>query len=241
MSSGGQSGATPPAVPAALSAPSAIRFNAADGSLRSAEWRVWTVKNAADVYAAARLIGGEIKVSLHQSGNWQHGFTADGKAQGSLPPGQSRHFTRWSRPAEITPGWTRAVRVIIPDATLQARPTPSDPKKPVTDLLTAHGGNATIAEIWLESASNQAPPPLKGSQLVGRLSLPGGGTVWVVGQRATLPSDPYQNFSQEVADARAAAVKLDPAWAGNPPMSICLHDPNSQDPELILWELAVNP
>src|SRR5713226_7077109 len=160
VSSGSQPGATPPAVPAALPPDSTVRFNVTDGSCRSAEWRVWTAKNADDVYAAARLTAGEIKISLHQSGSWQHGFTADGKAKDSLSPGQSRHFTIWQRPTEITPGWTRAVQIIIPDAALQARPSPGAPNKPVTDLLATHDGDTTIAEIWLESAANQTPLPL---------------------------------------------------------------------------------
>jgi hypothetical protein len=117
------SSGNPPAVPAALPPDSAVRFNVMDGSRRSAEWRAWTVKNADDVYVAARILGGEIKVSLHQTGSWSHGFTAEGKAKDALPPGQSRHFTIWQKPAEIVPGWTRAVQIIIPDSALQTRPS----------------------------------------------------------------------------------------------------------------------
>jgi hypothetical protein len=225
--------------PAAFRPGGTIRFNASDGARRSADWRVWTSPNADDVYAAARLTAGEIKVSLHQSRSWQHGFTADGKATASLSPGQSRHFTIWQRPAEIVPGWTRAVQIIIPDAALQARPSPSTPKKPVIDILTTHSGDTTIAEIWLESAANLTPPPLAGSQLAGRLSQPSGGTVWIVGWRTTLPWDPYQRFSQMVDSARSEAIRLDPNWTGNPPLSICLHNPASQNGDLILCELAV--
>jgi hypothetical protein len=228
--------------PAAIQTGGTIRFNVSDGTRRSADWRVWTSSNADDVYAAARLTAGEIKISLHQSGSWQHGFTAAGKAAASLPPGESRHFTIWQRPAEIVPGWTRAVRIIIPDTALQARPAPGTPKKPVTELLTTQSGDATIvtiAEIWLESAANPSSPPLAGSQLAGRLSQPGGGTVWVVGRRTTLPWDPYERFSQMVDSARSDAIKLDPNWTGNPPLSICLHDPAAQNDDLILCELAV--
>ena len=58
-----------------------IRFNVTDGSRRSADWRVWTVKQANDVYAAARLTAGEIKISLHESGSWQHGFVSDERSK----------------------------------------------------------------------------------------------------------------------------------------------------------------
>lgn len=239
MSSGSEPGATPPAVPVALPPGSAVRFNVTDGSCLSAEWRVWTAKNADDVYAAARLTAGEIKVSLHQLGSWQHGFTAEGQAAASLPPEESRHFTIWQRPAEICPGWTRAVRIIIPDGSLQVIPAPGTPRKPVTELLVTTSDNATIAEIWLESAANQTPPPLAGSQLAGRLSQPGGGTVWVAGRRMTLPWDPCQRFSEMIDSARSEAIKLDPNWTGNPPLSICLHDPAAPKDDLMLCELAV--
>jgi hypothetical protein len=225
--------------PDALPLGQAIRLSASDGTHRSADWRVWTSRNADDVYAAARLTGGEIKVSLHQSGSWQHGFTADGNAAGSLPQDQSRHFRIWQRPAEITPGWTRAVQIILPDAALQARPSSGTPRKPVTEFVAAGAGDATIAELWLESAASPAPPPLAGYQLAGRLSQPGGGTAWVVGRRMTLPWDPCERFSQLVDSARAAAIGLRPDWCGDPPLSICLHDPASQDGSLILCELTV--
>jgi hypothetical protein len=139
-----------------------IRFNVSDGSRRSATRRVWTARHADDVYAAARLVAGDIKISLHESGSWQHGFASDDKAHGFRVPRQSRHFSIWQRPEEIVPGWTRAVRIIIPDAALQIRPAPGTARRPVIDLLASYGGDATIAEIWLESATNQAPQPLKG-------------------------------------------------------------------------------
>jgi hypothetical protein len=225
--------------PAAIPPGGTVRFNASEGTRRSADWRVWTSPNFDDVYAAARLTAGEIKISLHQTGSWSHGFTAEGKAAASLPPQESRHFTIWRRPAEICPGWTRAVRLVIPDSSLQVRPAPGTAKKPVTEFLTTNSDNATIAEIWLESAANQTPPPLAGSQLAGRLSQQGGGTVWVVGRRTTLPWDPYRRFSQMIDSARSGALKLDPNWSGNPPLSICLHDPAAKKDDLTLCELAV--
>lgn len=239
VSPGSQPGAAPPVEPAALPPDSTVRFNASDGTCRSADWRVWTSRNADDVYAAARLTAGEIKVSLHQSGSWSHGFTAEGKAWASRPPGESRHFTIWQRPPEITPGWTRAVQIIIPDTALQVRPAPGTSRKPVTELLATQEGDATIAEIWLESAANSTPPPLAGSQLAGRLSQPSGGIAWVVGRRTTLPWNPYKRFSQAIDTLRSEAITLDPTWTGDPPLSICLHNPPSQGGDLVLCELAV--
>lgn len=227
--------------PEALPPGSVIRFNATDtGRMRrSAVWTAVTAKNADDVYVAAKPVGKFIKVSLHESGFWQHGFISDDAAGGFRLPGQMRHFAIWERPEEIVPGWTRAVRIIIPDAALQPRPDPGSPRKPVTDLLATPDADATIAEVWLESAGNTTPPPLRGAQLAGRLRQPGGGIVWVVGQRVTLTWDPAQRFRQMVAAARAEAIRKNPGWTGEPPLSICLHDPGTHDHELILCEFAV--
>lgn len=230
-----------PAEPGVMPPGGVIRFNVAESgrTRRSAVWLAVTAKSTDDVYVATKLAGRFIKVSLHESGSWQHGFISDDKAQGFRSPGQPRHFTTWQRPEEIIPGWTRAVRIIIPDAALQARPSPGTAKKPVADLLAIPGGDTSIVEIWLESAVNLTPPPLRGSQLAGRLRQPGGGTVWVVGQRMTLPWDPYQRFSQMLTAAHSEATRLNPNWAGDPPLSICLHNPDSRNRELILCELAV--
>ena len=236
-----QPGMMAPAEPGVMPPGGVIRFNVAESgrTRRSAVWLAVTAKSTDDVYVATKLAGRFIKVSLHESGSWQHGFISDDKAQGFRSPGQPRHFTIWQRPDEIIPGWTRAVRIIIPDAALQTRPSPGTLKKPVADLLAIPGGDTSIVEIWLESAVNLTPPPLRGSQLAGRLRQPGGGTVWVVGQRMTLPWDPYQRFSQMVTAAHSEATRLNPNWAGDPPLSICLHNPDSRNRELILCELAV--
>lgn len=170
----------------------------------------------------------------------KHGFTADGKAAASLPQGESRHFAIWQRPMEICPGWTRAVRIIIPDAALQARPASATPKKPVTEFPATQDGDATIAEIWLESAVNPTHLPLNGSLLAGRLSQPSGGIAWIVGRRTTLPWDPYLRFSPMIDAALSDAVELVPDWTGDPPMSICLYDPAGPRDDLMLCELAVH-
>jgi hypothetical protein len=48
----------------------------ADGP-RSAVWRLWTGKGTSDVYVAARTLGGNLKVSLHESGVWRYAFTKE--------------------------------------------------------------------------------------------------------------------------------------------------------------------
>ena len=208
-----------------------VRFNVSDGERRSVTWRVWTKEGKNDVYVAAREVAGHIKISLHESGSWQHGFVSNERAEGFRLRGQSRHFAVLRRSAELLPGWTRAVQIMIPDASLQVRPSRSTPKKPIVDLLLAPASDTTVAEIWLESKGSPTPPPLRGSQLAGRLRQPNGDTVWVAAHRLTLPWDPYRRYDHIIRTAHAEAIRQHPGWTGDPPLSICLHDP---DPELIL-------
>lgn len=209
---------------------------AADGR-RSVDWRVWTAPNSDDVYVAARQAGGEVKVSLHQSASWQHGFTSDEKARGHRPPGASRHFAVWPRPSHLAPGWTRAMRIVIPVSELQRRPSTAAPGKPVFEIPAPPPSQAVVAEVWLEEPGAQ-PLRLDQSHAVGCLMQCGGGRVWVVVHALTLPGDPRQRFTAYIEEARERAVRLK-GWSGQEPMTICLHDPSVPNGELVYYEVAV--
>lgn len=220
------------------------RFAVVDGAgFRSADWRIWTSRNSDDVYLAARLAAGEIKVSLHESGSWQHGFISDQQAEGHLPPGSSRHFAIWQRPTEAAPGWTRAVRILVPLSELQARPTPVTASRPVLEVHASPSRDAMVIEVWLESPGGHGLR-LERSQLVAQLRQAGGGNVWVVGHPAALPWDPKQRFAGMIANAASAAQAerrraQEQGQPGDEPLSICVHDPGVLENELILCEMAV--
>jgi hypothetical protein len=210
-----------------------------DGQRRSVIWRIWTKDVTSDVYAAAREAAGHIKISLHESGWWQHGFVSGDKAKGFRLPGQRRQFAVWRRPAELVPGWTRAVQIVVPDASLQARASRSTAKKPVLDISTAGAGDTTVIEFWLESPEPHQPLSLDGSRAITRLRQPNDTIVWVVARRLALPWDPYQRFGEYVRAAHDAAIEQRPDWTGEERLSICVHDPDHPTPDFILWELAV--
>ncbi len=133
----------------------ATRFfiGATDG-LRSATWRVWTSKNNLDVYMSARTLASTWKVSLHESGSWQHGLVSDEKAAELLPAGRSRHFDIWPRPWELGPGLTRACSVVIPDAELHAWPKGQSETGPVVRVPHPEPGHAAMIEIILVEATS---------------------------------------------------------------------------------------
>jgi len=43
---------------------------------RSSAWRIWSAKNSADVYLAARAVAGVQKISLHESRSWSYSLPA---------------------------------------------------------------------------------------------------------------------------------------------------------------------
>src|SRR4051812_40321403 len=84
----------------------------AAGSLegpRGTLWTLWTSPRG-DVYVGGRGMTGDLKLSLHASGDWRHAFAREHYAQPlpSAPAKKRRVIKRWRRPAEFTPGFTRA-------------------------------------------------------------------------------------------------------------------------------------
>jgi hypothetical protein len=111
-------------------------FRFALGSLAnplSGLWRVWTHED--DVHAAIHTPRGELVLTAYPTGRWRISVGSD--------------MSRWTRPKEFRPGWTRGPDLIIP---YTASPVPLPPTDP----------HATEAVTWL-------PPPAPGH--VARFTL----------------------------------------------------------------------
>lgn len=94
-----------------------VRFAA--GSLqgpRGAIWALWTSLRG-DVYVGGHGMTGDLKVSLHPSGDWRHAFSREHYRQPApfAPPKRRRAFSKWRRAAEFSPGYTRAFQILVPD------------------------------------------------------------------------------------------------------------------------------
>jgi hypothetical protein len=109
-----------------------VRFAvfAPDGR-RSMAWTVGTTRRTRDVYVTARPLGGTWKMSLHQSGRWNSGLTAE-RAVAMAPPIPDRHWDQWQQPAEFAPGIRRSVELVFPDVELRGWPAGLTDDKPVT-------------------------------------------------------------------------------------------------------------
>jgi hypothetical protein len=124
-----------------------VRFAVfADDGRRSMAWTVWTSRHTLDAYLTARPLGGTWKISLHQSGSWQSGFTGELLATTSLDI-PSRHLDRWQQPQEFAPGMRRSVQVVIPDAELRRWPDGVTDDKPVTVVPAPGAGHAACVEF----------------------------------------------------------------------------------------------
>jgi hypothetical protein len=78
------------------------------------------MKNSKDLYVAHRGLAAEVKVSLHESGEFHAGFVSPERSVAWQGLGRSRHLDEWKRPGEFAPGWTSLYEVIMPADELRA-------------------------------------------------------------------------------------------------------------------------
>jgi hypothetical protein len=190
----------------------AIRFCAGtDGGTRSAIWRLWATRN--DVYLSFRNLGGVLKVSLHETGDWRMALTSEylQTDDPALIDG-GRFFERWDRPAEQSPGVTIAMRLLIPYSAVNIPPgvqgEPAETRlvpPPPSDWFTVVSvafTNEQMAERW--------PGRSQGANPIGQLMLPKGEQVWLVAHETeTLPltQDPADLTGQIRESARIAGER----------------------------------
>jgi hypothetical protein len=193
-----------------------VRFavGAADGP-RSTVWRIWTDKGNSDVYIAARVLGGVVKVSLHQSGVWRIAFTEE-YWEGSTAPevGEGdRLIERWTPPKPIQ-GITSAFMIAVPSAEIgmPRHPLPESAQKytkNVSWVQPAPEGFAThFIVMYIEPG---VPVPGDGVQILSSFVLPDGRTVSVMVLEQVISAeqqrqieDARQAIAEQVRQGRAA-------------------------------------
>lgn len=92
-----------------------------NGERLSTVYSFVTAKKTPDLYITPMMLGGRVKVSLHEMGSWQVGLTSEGQARVGKP-GVSRHWDIWPRTtaADLSPAVTRAWYLMLPDEQLRA-------------------------------------------------------------------------------------------------------------------------
>jgi hypothetical protein len=213
-----------------------LRFQIVDTGDRASEaWRIWTTATTADVYIGARSIANDIKVSLHQSGIWQHGFSEDGAKKAGVDA-KDRLFQRWKAHADLIPGWQRPVQIIFAADQLQAGGTTQPETVRKVSAPARH--NAAIVELWMESPGEHPPLRVDDAAQIDMISRGDEGSVWVFSRAFDLPWVPAERFRLELAQARESRKSL-----GLPPSGlrrIAVHELDEDTGTLILCELAVD-
>jgi hypothetical protein len=162
----------------------AVRFGVPDGRGHRAEsWKCFAEKGKGknDVYLTCRRLGGVIKASFHESGDWLVDY--DGNAFPTMFDDANKPATRfpmrWPRPPEILPGITLAGRVFVPWYASTIPDSALDSK--VTWKQPAPQGRTVVFTVALASKERQfGEGDTAKTQLVGELGLDSGERVWVM-------------------------------------------------------------
>lgn len=147
--------------------------------LKSTVYRIWTAKNHSDVYITALPTSGTLKVSLHESGEWQHSFLSQ-VAMKYVSTNAERHIEKWSPPKPFGGGWARGYYITIPRTELRYV------NEDVTDIRWAEDpgyGYWVNIEVVLARADVDTVLTWESGILLGTLRLQNGGGVTVVAKR----------------------------------------------------------
>ena len=151
---------------------------AADGR-RSCEWRVWTSSSKRptdEVYLAPRLMGGELKVSIHSDGWCQHGLT--GALRAGVRPDDSHVLERW-RLGKAHDGWHVPYQVCFPESQLDVvGPLEEGTRR----IASAAPGRAILVSVLVGGPLSSEATVTSGLEhaVVGRLDRASGGSVVLV-------------------------------------------------------------
>jgi len=141
----------------------------------SSIWKVWAWKD--DVYLASRGMGGDLKVSIHGSGQCQLSATSAVIASLGIA-NQMRHTAMWRRPDLDASGRCRALQLILPRSEMRSRAATCRPSRPATFLPLPAITEAAVVDLILAGSGPRpgvelSPPLLH----LGTLSLASGGVV----------------------------------------------------------------
>jgi hypothetical protein len=167
----------------------ALRFGITDGAgRRAATWKLWTETSVrkSDVYLACRSLGGTLKASLHESGDWHIAYTQQAferYVREAIPKFEDRFIEKWRRPNDIFPGFTLGLRIVTPWSAI-TNPIRGSNTKNVKWLFNAPEPRAIEIDIILTAPGTPVMSwpgqRTMGTLLIGSISLANRETVWAV-------------------------------------------------------------
>jgi hypothetical protein len=172
-----------------------IRFTVTDGVKRAATWICFTDtdRGKSDIYLACRELGGSLKVSLHESGDWRIAYTQEFFKEnlGAFPDKcDNRVIMQWPRPPQIAKGVTLAFRIITPYSAVSTAfdislskpiiwiPVPPENRAVEIDIIITAPN--ILVSGWPDKKSMK-------TRLVGSMLLDIGDTVWIVHRVTDIP------------------------------------------------------
>ena len=199
-----------------------IRFGVRKNeSLHSATWKLWTnlSGNRSEIYLACRELGGELKASMHHSGEWHVAFCSNSfeeKVEGAISGLNSRFVEKWPRPPELAEGITLAFRIVTPESAVSSVSKVKKPNKLVWVPAPPEGKAIEIYICITTPKSNFSDWPGKDSmatELLGSIRLNNDDTVWVVSKNIEYPD--LSNLSNGAVQLFKGKSKNDIKDAGN--------------------------
>jgi len=152
----------------------------------SASLRIWSPKGKSDVYAGIRERAGDMKFSLHESGECNAGLTAQFSKQETeaiAAMGGSRHQSRWVRARPTGFQIIIPLQFIFPSSELRKwkLSTVKDNKTLwISPPKEGHSIYVSIAFSSQEIADHKWPGIDGGTNLIDSKLLPHGDKVWVL-------------------------------------------------------------
>lgn len=191
---------------------------------QSAVFRIWSPNGKSDVYAAVRDIAGDIKISLHETGECNAGLTtqfARRELAAVTAMGGSRHQSQWTRQTHVGPLIVTPLQFVIPASELRLwREKPIVTEK-VTWLKPLGQGRSLIISCIFSGQSlldDEWPGRRNGTHLLDTKLLPNGEKFWLIWQAC--PSGPIEKGILSEAEAhmkRQGPVRFSSITDDTPP------------------------
>ena len=165
---------------------------------RAATWKCFAPKGVgkSDIYILNRNLGSVIKTSLHESGRYHTAFITkyfDEKFSESEKDERGRFIQKWPEPTELAPGLSLVFRIVTPYSSAitdmseeRHKKTvwiPNAPENMATEVLIIVTKPDVVCTSW--PAKNSM-----GTELIGKLVLDNGNTVWFVYYHGKMPNFP---------------------------------------------------
>jgi hypothetical protein len=154
---------------------------------QSAVFRIWSPNGKSDVYAAVRDIAGDIKISLHETGECNAGLTAQFARQeltAVTAIGGSRHQSHWLRQTHVGSLIVTPLQFVIPASDLRMWRGPIVTEN-VTWLEPPGQDRSIIISCIFSGQSlpdDEWPGRRNGTHLFDTKLLPNGEKFWLIWQ-----------------------------------------------------------